>query len=145
MGDCQNYGPFLGRYYNTGPHTGPNLGDPKRDHNFDNPLNVYTYICISLNPKMVTIKLRTVKSSERFLESPDQCTAFNSFHAPRRGLANGTPTRTKRTWAHMRAAGGYIFLKVICLLICEVRGRMPYSHVPVHGVGFVANSRRGSA
>ena len=29
----QNYGPFLGPYYNTGP----NLGDPKRDHNFDNP------------------------------------------------------------------------------------------------------------
>ena len=25
--------PFLGPYYNTGP----NLGDPKRDHNFDNP------------------------------------------------------------------------------------------------------------
>ena len=37
MGDCQNYGPFLGPYYNTGPNTGPNLGDPKRDHNFDNP------------------------------------------------------------------------------------------------------------
>ena len=38
MGDCQNYGLFLGPYYNTGPNTGPNLGDPKRDHNFDNPL-----------------------------------------------------------------------------------------------------------
>ena len=25
MGNCQNYGPFLGPYYNTGP----NLGDPK--------------------------------------------------------------------------------------------------------------------
>ena len=37
MGDCQNYGPFLGPYYNTGPNTGPNLGNPKRDHNFDNP------------------------------------------------------------------------------------------------------------
>ena len=37
MGDCQNYGPFLGPYYNTGPNTGPNLGDPKRDHDFDNP------------------------------------------------------------------------------------------------------------
>ena len=36
MGDCQNYGPFLGPIYNTGPNTGPNLGDPKRDHNFDN-------------------------------------------------------------------------------------------------------------
>ena len=35
MGDCQNDGPFLGPYYNTGP----NLGDPKRDHNFDNPPN----------------------------------------------------------------------------------------------------------
>ena len=22
---------------NTGPNTGPKLGDPKRDHNFDNP------------------------------------------------------------------------------------------------------------
>ena len=33
MGDCQNYSPFLGPYYNTGP----SLGDPKRDHNFDNP------------------------------------------------------------------------------------------------------------
>ena len=32
MGDCQNYGPFLGPYCNTGP----NLRDPKRDHNFDN-------------------------------------------------------------------------------------------------------------
>ena len=31
MGNCQNYGPFLGPCYNTGP----NLGDPKRDHNFD--------------------------------------------------------------------------------------------------------------
>ena len=35
MGDCQNYGPFLGPYYNTGP----NLGDPKRDDNFHNPPN----------------------------------------------------------------------------------------------------------
>ena len=33
VGDCQNYGPFLGPY----KKTGPNLGDPKRDHNFDNP------------------------------------------------------------------------------------------------------------
>ena len=33
MGDCQNYGPCLGPYYNTGA----NLGDPKRDHDFDNP------------------------------------------------------------------------------------------------------------
>ena len=37
MGDCQNYGPFLGPYSNTGSNTGPSLGDPKRDHNFDNP------------------------------------------------------------------------------------------------------------
>ena len=41
MGDCQNYGPFLGPYYNTGPNTGPNLEDPKRDHNFDNPPNMF--------------------------------------------------------------------------------------------------------
>ena len=33
MGDCQKYGPFWGPYSTTGP----NLGDPKRDHNFDNP------------------------------------------------------------------------------------------------------------
>ena len=37
LGDCQNYGLLLGPYYNTAPNTGPNLGDPKRDHNFDNP------------------------------------------------------------------------------------------------------------
>ena len=37
MGNCQNYGPFLGPHYNTGPNTGPNLGDPKRDRNFDSP------------------------------------------------------------------------------------------------------------
>ena len=42
MGDCQNYGPFLGPYYNTGPKTGPNLGDPKRDHNFDSSPNILT-------------------------------------------------------------------------------------------------------
>ena len=41
MGDCQNYGPFLGPYYNTGPNTGPNFGDPKGDHNFDNPPHVF--------------------------------------------------------------------------------------------------------
>ena len=34
MGDCQNYGPLLGPYDN---NTGPNLGDPKRDPNLDNP------------------------------------------------------------------------------------------------------------
>ena len=45
LGDCQNYGPLLGPYYNTGPNKGPNLGDPKRDHNFDNPPP-------SLNPKL---------------------------------------------------------------------------------------------
>ena len=33
MGGCQNYGPFLGPYYNTAPN---NFGYPKRDHNFDN-------------------------------------------------------------------------------------------------------------
>ena len=50
MGDCQNYGPFLGPYYNTGLNTGPNLGDPKRDHNFDSPpyIYIYMYICISV-------------------------------------------------------------------------------------------------
>ena len=44
MGDCQNYGPFLGPYYNTRPHTGPNLGDPKGDHTFDNPPYIYAYV-----------------------------------------------------------------------------------------------------
>ena len=42
MGDCQNYGPFLGPYYNTGPNTGPHLGDPKRDHDFDNLPNRFS-------------------------------------------------------------------------------------------------------
>ena len=37
VGDCQNYRPFLGLHYNTGP----NLGDPKRDHNFDNSPCMY--------------------------------------------------------------------------------------------------------
>ena len=41
MGNCQNYGPFWGPYYNTGPNTGLNLGDPKRDHDFDNPPHVF--------------------------------------------------------------------------------------------------------
>ena len=41
MGDCQNYGLFLGPYYNTGPNTRLNLGDPKRDHNVDNPIYIY--------------------------------------------------------------------------------------------------------
>ena len=36
MGDCQNYGPFLNPYYITGPNTGPNLRDPKRNHSYDN-------------------------------------------------------------------------------------------------------------
>ena len=47
MGDCQNYGPFMGPYYNTGPNTGPNLGDPKRDHNLDNPPSIFLSISIS--------------------------------------------------------------------------------------------------
>ena len=44
MGNCQNYGTFLGPYNNTGP----NLGDPKRDHNFDNLpyVGTFTYIHI---------------------------------------------------------------------------------------------------
>ena len=54
MGDCQNYGPFLGPYYNTGPNTGPNLGDPKRDHNFDNPPYRDYYLDSSPNPKPTT-------------------------------------------------------------------------------------------
>ena len=48
MGDCQNYGPFLGPTYITGPNTGPNLGDPKRDHNFDNPPNPVSQGCRGL-------------------------------------------------------------------------------------------------
>ena len=35
--DRWKYPPFLGPDYNTGPNTGSNLGDLKRDHNFDNP------------------------------------------------------------------------------------------------------------
>ena len=33
VGGCQNYGPFLGPYYNTAPNI---FGYPKRDHSFDN-------------------------------------------------------------------------------------------------------------
>ena len=33
LGGCQNYGPFLGPYYNELTYY---LGYPKRDHNFDN-------------------------------------------------------------------------------------------------------------
>ena len=38
---------FLGPYYNTGP----NLGDPKRDHNFDNP----PYLSHNLNSLLEVI------------------------------------------------------------------------------------------
>ena len=54
MGDCQNYGPFLGPYYNTGPNTGPNLGDPKRDHNFDNPPYIREYE-LSKEMRLITL------------------------------------------------------------------------------------------
>ena len=57
-GYCQNYDPFLGPYYTTGPNTGPNLGDPKRDHNFDNPPHevygdhlISIYLRGTINPK----------------------------------------------------------------------------------------------
>ena len=30
VGDCQNYGPFEGPYYNTGPNTRPNFRGPKK-------------------------------------------------------------------------------------------------------------------
>ena len=33
LGGCQNYGPFLGHYYNTAPFF---LGYPKRDPKFEN-------------------------------------------------------------------------------------------------------------
>ena len=49
-GDYQNYGPFLGPCYNTGPYTGPNLGDPKREHNFDNLPMVEEYHFRGLGP-----------------------------------------------------------------------------------------------
>ena len=46
MGGCQNYGPFLGPYYDTGP----NLRDPKKDHNVDNPPYMYIYMDELLPP-----------------------------------------------------------------------------------------------
>ena len=48
MGGCQNYGPLLDLYHNTGPNTGPYLGDPKRDHSFDSPpyLLIFAYITL---------------------------------------------------------------------------------------------------
>ena len=54
MGECQNYGPFLGPYYNTGP----TLGDPKRDHNLDNPPQAWLVIGIE-NPG--SVRKRTPK------------------------------------------------------------------------------------
>ena len=64
MGNCQNYGPFLGPYYTTGP----NLGDPKRDHNFDNP----PYLEFgNLSPKgLVQLKLFSRTASEQLLTVP---------------------------------------------------------------------------
>ena len=55
MGDCQNYRPFLGPYYNTGPNTGPKLGDPTRDHNFDNPPH-QCVLCIVTEVRKVKVK-----------------------------------------------------------------------------------------
>ena len=61
MGNCQNYGPFLGPYYNTGPNTGPNLGDPKRDHNFDNPPYIYTLMNIYIYAIRMMLTVTPVK------------------------------------------------------------------------------------
>ena len=55
MGDCQNFGPFLGPYYNTGPNTGPNLGNQKRDHNSDN----HPYICVGFQLRTVAVQGKT--------------------------------------------------------------------------------------
>ena len=67
MGDCQNYGPFLGPYY----ITGPNLGDPKRDHNFDN--SPYGRIRLQF-PKLVQPSYSPTKPS-RTLDSTLDCPA----------------------------------------------------------------------
>ena len=64
MGDCQNYGPFLGPYYNTGPNTGPNLGDPKRDHNVHNPP-----MCIRQAPLAVLVYHSSMVRSLLFVSS----------------------------------------------------------------------------
>ena len=73
MGDCHNYGPFLGPYYNTGPNTGPNLGDPKRDHNFDNP----PYTLTTSNGYPSSGLLRTAEGS-----SQSQALSTNSILNP---------------------------------------------------------------
>ena len=79
VGDCQNYGPFLGPYYSTGPNTGPNLGDLKRDHNFDNPpciwppkfeklwlastlVNIALHAAKARRPQAVWLRIATVGS-----------------------------------------------------------------------------------
>ena len=51
---CQNYGAFLGPYYNTAPNY---LGYPKRDHNFDNhPFTIaHNYVLTALNKHWVAI------------------------------------------------------------------------------------------
>ena len=51
MGGCQNYGPFVGPYYNTAPII---YGTPKRDLNFDNhPISLEPPACYiqALNPQ----------------------------------------------------------------------------------------------
>ena len=83
MGDCQNYGTFLGPYYNTGPNTGPNLGDPKRDHNFDN--HPYTNIVqrvLGANPVLNSHSTTAQKGIEKYFCHMGGCQDYGPFLDP---------------------------------------------------------------
>ena len=58
VGSCQNYGPFLAPYYNMAP----NMGYPKRGHNFDN----HAYLSLSLSSH---VPFRPETSSSRVQDS----------------------------------------------------------------------------
>ena len=72
MADCQNYGSFLGRYYNTGP----NLGDPKGTHNLDNPpcrawgMNLRTSLWLIERPRSFEMGSVGFKKATKAPENP---------------------------------------------------------------------------
>ena len=70
MGDCQNYRPLLGPYYNTGP----NLGDPKKDHNFDNPPGI---MCI-----LGSVGIALQRTSPADVPVPTRRPSPTSFNEP---------------------------------------------------------------
>ena len=59
MRNFQNYGPFLGPYYNTGPSTGPNLGDPKKG----TIMLTIPHMLMQVMPEFFEVPLRIVSRS----------------------------------------------------------------------------------